>query len=189
MRGGSGYSKSAARARARDVDVIIVEIADLIASGKWVPGVTVKELAAREGVKPHRVEEWAAEAGRFLRIGDDVAKRKTLNLKRLDDTYEVAKKSAKDRISVVAEQNKMLGLHAPQRVDLRIEQYEQLEPAALHAKLIEQRRRLTESIDALEKEHPELAAQRLPPLQTCKDCGDILPGHRISCPVLNTEKP
>lgn len=120
-------ASAAARARARELDAIIASIARTIIDGRWRPGETVHELAAEHGVKPHRVEEWAAEAGRLIRIGPDVETYRAVNLRRLDETYARAE-DAKAAVSAISEQNKMLGLHAPtmHKVDVSVQAYAKL---------------------------------------------------------------
>lgn len=127
-----GKPTSAARARARDLDGIIAEVARTIVDGRWQPGVTVRELAAKHGVQPHRAEEWAAEAGRLLRIGPDVELYRGVNLRRLDETYATAE-DGKTRVAAIAEQNKMLGNHAPvqHKVDVSVQAYAKLDDAQM----------------------------------------------------------
>jgi hypothetical protein len=138
-------SPARARVRGRDVDMLVVEIAKLIASRQWVPGQTVHEIAAREGVKPHRVEEWAVEAGRMLRVGHDVEMYRQLNLRRLDRQYRRAE-DTKAAVAAVAEQNKMLGLHAPtvHKVDVSVQAYAKLDDAQMLEHVEAQLTRLTE---------------------------------------------
>lgn len=134
-----------ARERGRDVDLLVVEIAKLIASRTWVPGDTAKELAEREGVTVRRVEEWAVEAGRMLRVGHDVETYRTLNLRRLDAQYQKAE-DTKAAVAAVAEQNKMLGLHAPtmHKVDVSVQAYAKLSESEMLEHVEQQIARLQE---------------------------------------------
>jgi hypothetical protein len=114
----SGGVVAAMRARAREVDVLVQEIAAAMVGGSW-PGTLAAELVEREGVKPKVVQQWSAEAGRLLRIGPDVELYRGINLRRLD-THAVSS-DGKVAVAAVSEQNKMLGLHAPtmHKVDVR----------------------------------------------------------------------
>lgn len=134
------------RTRARDVDRYVVEISRLMLDDKWITGVTNVEIAEREGVQPGTVDEWASDAARLIRIGPDVDLYRARNLRRLDRAWETAMSrqgytmageayenpDVKAATGAVAEQNKMLGLHAPQKheVAMVVAQYEQMAPEA-----------------------------------------------------------
>lgn len=60
--------KPLSRARAREVDTIVAGIVDLMTRGKWVTGRSHQELAQTHGVSVSRVEDWATEAARCLRV-------------------------------------------------------------------------------------------------------------------------
>lgn len=60
--------KPLSRARAREVDTIVAGIVDLMTRGKWVTGRSHQELAQAHGVSVSRVEDWATEAARCLRV-------------------------------------------------------------------------------------------------------------------------
>jgi hypothetical protein len=107
---------AAARARARDVDAVVVEIVRLIATGTYSRE-ALEAIAEREGVEMRQAEFWAASAGRYLRIGPDVQAYAALNVKRLDKLADGA--DGKVAVAAIAEQNKMLGNHAPQRVEIK----------------------------------------------------------------------
>lgn len=103
------------------MDALVQEIANAMIAGTWASGELACELMAREGVTKGAVREWASHAGRLLRIGPDVEARRAINLRRLDDTYASAE-DAKGRVAAVAEQNRMLGLHAPVRAEITIDE-------------------------------------------------------------------
>lgn len=107
--------------RARRVDELVQEIADAMLAGTWASGALEAELRQREGVGRDAVASWASQAGRLLRMGPDVEARRAINLRRLDETYASAE-DAKGRVAAVAEQNRMLGLHAPVRAEITIDE-------------------------------------------------------------------
>jgi hypothetical protein len=112
-----GKPTAAARARAREVDRIVLELVELIGTGRYSRE-HLEDIAEREGVDIRRAEEWAVEAGRYLRIAPDVETYRTLNLARLDVLAKAA--DGKVAVSAISEQNKMLGNHAPQRVNVTV---------------------------------------------------------------------
>ena len=120
-------NRTAARARAREVDELVAELARAILDRTYVPKQTIREMAEREGVKVATVEEWAAEAGRLVRIGPTIDEYRDINLRRLDAQYARAT-DAKEAVAAISEQNKMLGLHAPtqHKVDVTVQQYTKL---------------------------------------------------------------
>jgi hypothetical protein len=142
---------TAARARAREVDEQVVKIAKLMVDGLWEPGVTAHQIAEMEGVQPATVDEWASDAGRLLRVGPDVELYRSINLRRLDQTFAMSS-DAKARVAAVAEQNKMLGLHAAMKVDVTVQAFAQLPPPAMLVKVREQ-------IAELQRLEQQLAAQ------------------------------
>lgn len=103
------------------MDARVVEVAGLMASGKWVAGVTALALAETHGVTEHAVEKWSAAAARMLRLIDTPGLQalRARNVQRLDDVYDDASDDAdhKARVSALAEQNKLLGLLV-QRIDV-----------------------------------------------------------------------
>lgn len=131
------------RARAREVDVIVQKIAAAMVAGAW-PGTLAEELVEAEGVKPKVVGQWAAEAGRLLRIGPDVELYRGINLRRLD-THAVSS-DGKVAVAAVSEQNKMLGLHAPtmHKVDVSVQAYAKLDDTQMLEHVETQIARLTE---------------------------------------------
>lgn len=131
------------RVRAREVDVLVQKIAAAMVGGSW-PGTLAAELVEQEGVKPKVVQQWAAEAGRLLRIGPDVELYRGINLRRLD-THAVSS-DGKIAVAAVAEQNKMLGLHAPtmHKVDVSVQAYAKLGDAEMLEHVEAQIARLTE---------------------------------------------
>jgi len=130
------------RARARDVDKLVVEIARLMVDGEWSLEARLA-LAEREKVKPNTVDEWASDAGRMLRINVDLETLRSTNIRRLDETF-ASTKDAKAKVAAVAEQNKMLGLHAPEKVSVTVQAYEQLDDASMLARIEEKIAALTE---------------------------------------------
>lgn len=132
-----------AHARAREVDVFVVDIARAIVDGRWGPGSDLA-YAAEKGVQPGTVREWSAEAMRMLRVGHDVDTYRSVNLVRLDEVYSTSVLDPKARVSAVAEQNRMLGLHAPTKVDVTVQAYAGLDGPAMVAKVDEQIAKLTE---------------------------------------------
>lgn len=132
-----------ARARAREVDAIVCEIAAAMVAGTWRPGGdTARELAEREGVAIKTVDEWASDAGRLLRVGPDVERVRGVNLARLDALACSA--DGKVAVAAIAESNRMLGLHAPTRVDVTVQAFAALDDRALLSKVEAQIAELTE---------------------------------------------
>jgi predicted transcriptional regulator len=137
--------RTTARARAREVDELVAELARAILDRTYVPKQTIREMAEREGVKVATVEEWAAEAGRLVRIGPAVDEYRDINLRRLDAQYARAT-DAKEAVAAISEQNKMLGLHAPtvHKVDVSVQAYAKLDDAQMLEHVEAQLQRLTE---------------------------------------------
>lgn len=130
-----GVTRSVARARAREVDALVAEIAERMVSGKWVAGRSHRELAEREGATVDAVEKWASDAGRMLRMLSP-AEREDLrarNAARLDMLYDMAvsavevvrtgdgeaeivpQPDVRAAVSALAEQGKLLGLNAAEK--------------------------------------------------------------------------
>lgn len=156
-----------ARERARDVDKIVVEIARLMIDGEWSHESKAK-IAKRECVQVATVEEWSSDAGRMLRVGHDVEVYRAVNLARLDETYASAD-DARGRVAAVAEQNKMLGLHAPEskRVTVSVEALADLDDAAMLERVERQllelgelRARLMAKMRIVDMKQPALPAGR-----------------------------
>jgi hypothetical protein len=122
----TGGPVSLMRVRARALDAVILEIAQAIAHDTWKSGELAEELQERMGVGPDAIRKWSAEAARMLRIGPDVEAYRALNIRRLDEIASTG--DDRDRISAMAEQNKMLGLHAPTKVSIDVTAYAKLEP-------------------------------------------------------------
>lgn len=139
---GAGRTATRARERARDVDKLVVEIARHMLDGTWSHETKVK-IASREDVKVPTVEEWSAEAGRMLRVGHDVEHYRAVNLKRLDETYGRAEDAGK-AVQAIAEQNRMLGLHVPEKGPPKDPSYDKLDDAAMLARIEEQMAALAE---------------------------------------------
>lgn len=158
------------RARARSVDEVVSEIARHMVGGTW-GGATVLAIAEREGVKPGTVREWSSDAGRLLRIGPDVEAYRGINLRRLDETYASAE-DAKARVAAVAEQNRMLGLHAPttHKVDVSATSLAALDDNAMLERLDAQIARLTELRSQLLQ---RMALPALPANTEDDDGGDV----------------
>lgn len=109
------------RARAREVDLLVLEIARKMASGQWVAGPSHAELAQREGVDPITVRQWAAEAGRFLRLSreedrDAIIARDAATLETVVQmAMDAGQPDLKAAIAGLAQKHKLLGLNAPEK--------------------------------------------------------------------------
>lgn len=164
-------SRSVTRARAREVDALVAEIAERMVSGKWVAGRSHRELAEREGATVDAVEKWAADAGRMLRMLSP-AEREDLrarNAARLDMLYDMAvsavrvvptgdgdsevvpQPDVRGAVAALAEQGKLLGLNAPEQHQHAhvVATYEQLDPRQKRAQLVEAIAALQAELDAL----------------------------------------
>lgn len=135
---------------AHEVDALVEEIARMMAAKQWVVGASHDTLALREGVTVGTVEKWSAQAGRYLRIMTPEERRvlQARNASRFDQLYELAltkqvvipvkdgeplvipQPDVNAARAVVADQDKLLGLNAPDKVDHRHEvaPYEALAP-------------------------------------------------------------
>lgn len=98
------------RARAREVDGIVLEIAGRMTAQRWNEDAAT-EIAAEHGVSLGTVDEWASDAARMLRLIDEprLQALRARNVERLDGLYETAKDD-RAKVAAVAEQNKLLGL-------------------------------------------------------------------------------
>lgn len=155
-----GRTATRARVRARDLDAIVVEISRLMLDGGWTPERRFA-LAKRENVQPATVDEWSAESGRLLRVGPDVEAMRTINLVRLNETYARAE-DAKGAVAAIAEQNRMLGLHAPARVAVTVQPYEKLTRAELRAELVTRRDECIRAIEMIDAEDGIVEVPALP---------------------------
>lgn len=149
------------RARAREVDAHVVTIARRIIDGVWTPEAT-EAFAVEQGVQSGTVREWSAEAMRMLRVGADVEAYRAINLRRLDETYGEAKGDPKAKVAAVAEQNRMLGLHAPLRHEhaVVVAQYEQMPRANKAQWLREKAAALIAEADRLESVDADVSPMR-----------------------------
>lgn len=140
LKSGDGRSRESRRARAREVDALVQEVAKAMVDGRWGPELCA-EMAEREGVGFEAVEDYAKQAGRLMRIGPDVEAYRAINLRRLDRAHAIAA-DTKERVAAISEQNKMLGLHAPVQAKLSVDvnvvrPLEQMSAAELRAELVE----------------------------------------------------
>lgn len=170
-------SRSVTRARAREVDALVAEIAERMVSGKWVAGRSHRELAEREGATVDAVEKWAADAGRMLRMLSP-AEREDLrarNAARLDMLYDMAvsavrvvstgdgdsevvpQPDVRAAVSALAEQGKLLGLNAPEKHVVAVTQAPQDAPTELAE--------VEDAIRALEARRDELRAALAIPVE------------------------
>ena len=162
------------RARAREVDAIVGEIAEQMADGRWVTGRSHRELATREGVSVSRVEDWSSQAGRLLRAlsASDREDLRARNAARLDhiveqalarqavvpqrdgDALVVPQPDLKAAVSAIAEQGKLLGLNAPEQHQHAhvVAAYEKLDRPAKRAQLVEAIAVLQADLAALDAE-------------------------------------
>lgn len=72
-RGSDVPSATPARAR-EDADEGVRECLRLMTSGQWVAGQSHEEVAAKHGVSPATVKNWATNASRIIRLATDEAK-------------------------------------------------------------------------------------------------------------------
>lgn len=151
--GGVGtVPKGATRARAReDVDKGVERCIELMTGGKWVTGRSHRAIAEEFGVSPATVKDWATSASRVIRLAiqgdaDDIRSRMVATLesivaasldKVVTDREGDVFPSPDGRVAVAAisEQAKLLGLHAPTKVDVTVQAFAQLEPPAMLAKV------------------------------------------------------
>jgi hypothetical protein len=112
-------TKGLSHTRARLVDSLVLEIARLMADGTWVTGRSHVELAEREKVTVHAVKDWAADAGRLLRLlaDDDAQAARAANRATLAAIVADARRDGDHGAAVrgVEAQNKLLGLNAPEK--------------------------------------------------------------------------
>lgn len=137
---GNGGGRPLSRARAGAVDQIVAGILEDMVGGRWIAGKSHRELAVMHAVSVDRVKDWAAEAGRTLRVlalvdREDMRAR---NAARLDviveqamtkqavvpsrdgDPIVVPQPDLRAAVSAIAEQGKLLGLNAPERTESRV---------------------------------------------------------------------
>jgi hypothetical protein len=126
----------ALRVRARETDDRVAECLEAMADGRWVAGKSHRELMAKYGVAWETVRNWAVAAGRMLRIlarfdREDLRARNASQLERIvamalekqvvipvknGDPIVVDQPDLKAAVSAIAEQGKLLGLNAPEKV-------------------------------------------------------------------------
>lgn len=104
--------------RAREVDSLVQEVVRHMVEGTWSSDVC-RQMAEREGVTFSAAQAWAKDAGRLLRMGPDVELYRGQNLRRLD-SLATQSEDPRAAVAAVAEQNRMLGLHAPQRHEVAV---------------------------------------------------------------------
>jgi hypothetical protein len=151
-----GQARTLSRARAAEVDGIVAGIVDLMVTGGWVAGLSHRELAEQHKVSVERVKDWATEAGRTLRILSMVDKDelRARNQARLDAIASTAYAAGEygDAVRAVSEQNKLLGLNAPERHEHAhvVAKYEQMQPTERAEWLRERARLMLEEADRLD---------------------------------------
>ena len=162
--------KPLSRTRAREVDTIVAGIVDLMTRGKWVTGRSHQELAQAHGVSVSRVEDWATEAARCLRVMGLVDRESVIAQHRA----HIAERASRFvRIADAAEEvtefgpaiaalsgwgaeddreARLLGLNAPEKHEhaVVVAQYEQLAPPQQAAWLRERAARLLAEAERLE---------------------------------------
>lgn len=193
------------RARAGAVDRIVVGILEDMVSGKWVAGKSHRELAVMHSVSVERVKDWATEAGRTLRIlalvdRDDLRAR---NAARLDSIVEMAlnrsvvipprgendeatvvvQPDLKAAVSAIAEQGKLLGLNAPEKVSVTAEdtlrqKYEAMSGEERCAWLRGEIQSLTEMLADEERKLGIVQSTNATQLQEQSECGTDEQGTR-----------
>lgn len=154
------------RARAREVDALVDQIAEQMVSGEWVTGRSHAELAKREGVSVSQVENWAAQAARLLRVlaSTDKEDLRARNQARFDLVFAEAMRDGAHSaaVSALAEQGRLLGLNAPEKVETTTKsvasEYEALSPPQRVAWLREQARALLVEAEAIEQDMRDAAA-------------------------------
>lgn len=156
--------KPLSRARAVEVDRIVAGIVDDMASGRWVTGRSHRALATEHGVSVSRVEDWATEAGRLLRVlmlvdREDLRARNAAHLETLAVDAHMAGEFG-DAVRARAEMGKLLGLNAPEKVEHAPAQteWEQLPAAERPAWLRAQAARFLAAAEAAEEELRDAAA-------------------------------
>lgn len=148
--------------RARDR--LVAEIAGLMSSGQWVTGRSHQALAAREGVELATVRAWAAEASRVLRgltaaELEDLRAQNRAHLEALAADAHAAGEYG-DAVRARAEMAKLLGLNAPERVDMTVKAPARPQDAS------EELAQVEEAIQALEARRDELRAALAIPVRT-----------------------
>lgn len=152
----------AGRARREVSDQGVRHCIELMTSGRWVIGKSGPEVAAKFKVSPETVKEWAVSASRCIRICiEDEGAREDIKARMIATLDYIVGLNVEDdskvAVSAIAEQGKLLGLVTQNhKVDLRVEQFEQLEPQALRAKLLEQRSKIDKALAKLDVDHPRV---------------------------------
>lgn len=103
----------ARRTRANSSDHVVDECLHLMASGRWVRGVTVREVAEQFGITVDRASELASRASTVIRHAvegdrDDIRARMLATLDTIISSH--AEKNGKVAVAAIAEQGKLLGL-------------------------------------------------------------------------------
>ena len=107
----------------REVDAIVFEILSEMAEGSWTPDTSAGRAvvyAIKYEVEQVTVRLWASHAGRLLRLTQDPSElraKRAQNVGRLDGLYELAvdQGGVRDGVTALAEQGKLLGLHAAEK--------------------------------------------------------------------------
>lgn len=159
-------SRPLSRERAQQVDRIVAGIVERMVSGEWVAGKSHRELAEAEKVSVDRVKDWAAEAGRCLRVlaMTDKEDLRARNQARLDMVFSSALTDGAHAAAVgaLAEQARLLGLNAPEKHEHAHTQaqaeWEKLPPVERPAWLRAQAARFLAAAEAAEEELRDAAA-------------------------------
>ncbi|MCL2724793.1 MAG: hypothetical protein FWD69_10190 [Polyangiaceae bacterium] len=154
-------------------ELIIAGVARDIAECKWSYATSL-ELQAKHGVTQDTVARWVREAERQLR-GMATADRESLiarNSARLDHIISVALKrelpnsktgelylspDTRTAVAAVAEQDRLLGLHAPIRVEhaVLVAQWDAMPPATKRARLLAAQLKIAAALAALPADGPD----------------------------------
>ncbi len=143
---------------------------ELITGGEWQTGKSHALVAEEFGVSPRTAETWAAAAAKVVRMalgdGEDIKTRLAVMLETIQQKA-LGRQSAtmagemydnpdlKSAVVAIKTEAELLGLVTQNhKVDLSVQAYEQLEPAAMRAKLLEQRARIDEALSKLEADTP-----------------------------------
>lgn len=163
MKGAVGVLRAKRRAvsaleTARRVDLIV----GLMQRDEW-RSERAETLAAEWKCSPDTVQHLAAEASRRVvylaqlvadpeRLQADVT---SVLMRSLHAAHDERARGDVARIGDIV--TRIAGARAPEqhKVDLRVEAFEQLEPEAMRAKLLEQRAKIDQALAKLDAEHPE----------------------------------
>lgn len=149
--------RALSRDRRDQVDAVVAEIVADMMAGRWLGHPNVQALAKKHGVSPERVKDWSAEAGRCVRVMDLVDRESLLAIHRARMAaraemaialHDEAKASEEFSAAVGAlaswreedrDERKLLSLNPPEKHQHAhvVATYEQLEPAAKRAQLVE----------------------------------------------------